>query len=269
MDNLVIMKDQQAVTTSTQVAKLFERNHRDVLKAINNLVGGMRKIAHTKQMFVFGEYENKQNHQKYPMYWMNRDGFALAVMGFTGQKALEFKLQYINAFNQMEAKLKQGVSTVKRNTELSPVLQAIYAIADEMKAQELKNKKQQKQIDGLSKQVETANDQVSTMKETIVFTTENWRSWTQHTLNAVSVKAMTEFKTIKKVAYTRTETVGHCKLLTRLNHRRERMLMNGATVTMINDLNCLDVIGDDPKLVEIYCETVRQMAIKYGVKIRK
>ena len=36
------------------------------------------------------------------MYLMNRDGFSLLVMGFTGREALEWKLQYIWAFNQME-----------------------------------------------------------------------------------------------------------------------------------------------------------------------
>ena len=39
---------------------------------------------------------------------MNRDGFSLLSMGFTGKEALEWKLKYINAFNQMEEKLKSG-----------------------------------------------------------------------------------------------------------------------------------------------------------------
>lgn len=267
MDNLVIMKDQQAVTTSTQVAKTFGKRHDHVLRDIVTLIKNIGSPKLGSEMFSTGSYKNRG--KDYNMYYMNRDGFSLLVMGFTGQKALEFKLQYINAFNQMEAKLKQGISTVKKNAELSPVLQAIYAIADEMKAQELENKKQQKQIAGLSKKVETANDQVSTMKETIVFTTENWRSWTQHTLSAIADKSKNDNATIKNAAYLHTQKLGHSNLETRLTHRRERMLMNGATAKMIQDLNKLDVIGDDPKLVEIYCETVRQMAIKYGVKIRK
>ena len=38
---------------------------------------------------------------------MNRDGFTLLTMGFTGKKALRFKLEYISAFNEMETKLKE------------------------------------------------------------------------------------------------------------------------------------------------------------------
>lgn len=41
------------------------------------------------------------------MYLMNRDGFSLLVMGFTGKKALEWKLQYIKAFNQMEKFIRE------------------------------------------------------------------------------------------------------------------------------------------------------------------
>ncbi len=41
------------------------------------------------------------------MYLMNRDGFSLLVMGFTGKNALEWKLQYIKAFNQMESFIRE------------------------------------------------------------------------------------------------------------------------------------------------------------------
>ena len=44
--------------------------------------------------------------KKYKEYLMNRDGFSLLVMGFTGKAALEWKIKYINAFNEMEAKLR-------------------------------------------------------------------------------------------------------------------------------------------------------------------
>ena len=41
-------------------------------------------------------------------YLMDRDGFSILVMGFTGKKALEWKLKYIEAFNNMEEKLKSS-----------------------------------------------------------------------------------------------------------------------------------------------------------------
>jgi len=49
MNNLVIMKDQQAVTSSLQVAETFNKNHRDVLRAIDDLEKDVRNFA---QMFL-------------------------------------------------------------------------------------------------------------------------------------------------------------------------------------------------------------------------
>lgn len=57
-------------------------------------------------MFFKSEYISAQN-KKLPEYLMNRDGFSLLVMGFTGKAALEWKLKYIQAFNEMEKKLEQ------------------------------------------------------------------------------------------------------------------------------------------------------------------
>ena len=58
-------------------------------------------------MFILSCYTEKQNGQVYQMYTMNRDGFSLLAMGFTGEKALEWKLKYIQAFNKMEKLLLQ------------------------------------------------------------------------------------------------------------------------------------------------------------------
>lgn len=102
MNDLVIMKNKQAVTSSLQVAETFEKEHRNVLATI----GGLLKNKHTQHMFAKETYINEQNGQSYPIYYMNRDGFTLLAMGFTGDKALQFKLQYIEAFNSMEEQVK-------------------------------------------------------------------------------------------------------------------------------------------------------------------
>ncbi|MXS29570.1 phage regulatory protein [Enterococcus faecalis] len=106
MTNLVIMKDQQAVTSSLQVAETFGKEHRAVLKAIDDLKEGLaQKYA---DLFCEDTYIHPQNKQAYRVVYMNRDGFTLAVLGFNNsQKVLEFKLKYIEAFNQMEKEIQQ------------------------------------------------------------------------------------------------------------------------------------------------------------------
>lgn len=109
MNELVFVKKEQVLTTSLKVAEVFEKRHDHVLESIRDLIGqieGIPKIGETP-LFQESTYINEQNKQEYPMYLMNRDGFSLLVMGFTGKKALQWKLAYIQAFNQMESKLIQ------------------------------------------------------------------------------------------------------------------------------------------------------------------
>lgn len=129
--DLVGVLKNDAVTTSLRVAEVFEKRHDNVLKAIESLVVdllkneetpldvGLLKNEETPQMFFKATYVNNQNGQKYPMYRMNRDGFSLLVMGFTGKKALEWKLKYIRAFNEMEKLLLEKQSDAWRQARIA------------------------------------------------------------------------------------------------------------------------------------------------------
>lgn len=97
------MHDKQAVTTSLKVAEIFEKKHQHVMESIRKLTVENSTV---RKMFVEDSYLNSRNQQQ-PMYYMNRDGFTLLAMGFTGSKAMEFKLKYIEAFNKMEQIVKQ------------------------------------------------------------------------------------------------------------------------------------------------------------------
>lgn len=106
MKDLVIMHDQQAVTTSLILAEAFEKQHKHVIEAIEKKISTAENSALLKNMFVEDSYiasNGKQNK----MYYLNRDGFTFIAMGFTGKKADEFKLKYIEAFNKMEQIIKQ------------------------------------------------------------------------------------------------------------------------------------------------------------------
>lgn len=127
MNELVFTKNGQALTSSKTVAEAFEKQHKDVLEAIDNLVneesGKIRNA--TTALFVEDFYtsENSQginSNRQYRQYIMTRDGFTLLAMGFTGKKALEFKLKYIEAFNEMEKSLSiQAPQTMKEALQLA------------------------------------------------------------------------------------------------------------------------------------------------------
>lgn len=100
MEELINIKDEEAVTTSLKVAEIFEKQHSKVLRSIENL--NESKNGLVEKMFRKVTYKDAKGERR-PMYYINRDGFSLLVMGFTGKKALEWKLKYIEAFNQMES----------------------------------------------------------------------------------------------------------------------------------------------------------------------
>lgn len=95
----------QALINSLLVAKSFGKEHKHVLDSIRKLIEGCAEIS-ADPMFEETTYINEQNGQTYPMYLMNRDGFTLLVMDFKGKRAMQFKLEYIKAFNSMEAQIK-------------------------------------------------------------------------------------------------------------------------------------------------------------------
>lgn len=92
-------------TTSRMVAEVFEKEHKDVINSIEKLIGGIGISSYT--YFIECFVQNEQNKQMYKEYLLTRDGFSLLVMGFTGEKALQWKLNYIQAFNEMESELKR------------------------------------------------------------------------------------------------------------------------------------------------------------------
>lgn len=113
-----MVKNDQPVTTSIDVAKTFGREHKDVMNSIKSIKNEAEKsnklndskrrknILFLNQMFSEDRYTVKNNNRSYPMYYMNKDGFTLLVMGFNGHKATQFKLQYIAQFNHMADEIK-------------------------------------------------------------------------------------------------------------------------------------------------------------------
>lgn len=102
---LVTAQGEQVTTTSRKIAELFGKRHADILRRIDNLDCGE---DFTKRNFAFS-YENNDlaNGKPERLCRITRDGMAYLVMGFTGKKAAEFKVAYINAFNWMADMLRQ------------------------------------------------------------------------------------------------------------------------------------------------------------------
>ncbi|MBF7122695.1 Rha family transcriptional regulator [Pediococcus pentosaceus] len=142
MNELVIMKDQQAVTTSLQVAEVFGKEHKNVLRDINNL--NLDRL-NFEQMFMESTEPDLYGRDR-RIYYMNRDGFTLLAMGFTGKKALDFKLKYIEAFNNMEKAIKE--ERIQLPSDPMKVLELIFEA----------NKNTDKKVERIDKDVKYLKD---------------------------------------------------------------------------------------------------------------
>ena len=120
--DVVVMRnnDGELVVTSRQVAEDFEKNHKEVLRAIE-VYKTRISTAQFYALFIESQYR-ASNGKMNKEYLLTRDGFSFLVMGFTGAKADEWKLKYIEAFNKMEQELKNPYA------HLSKEVQAIFAL---------------------------------------------------------------------------------------------------------------------------------------------
>lgn len=99
-----IEKTEITVVSSLDVAETFEKEHRNVLADIRNIEESISS-AEFSALFHMDSYK-AANGKSNPLYLMNRDGFTLLAMGYTGEKVMQFKLAYIKQFNAMEKALQ-------------------------------------------------------------------------------------------------------------------------------------------------------------------
>lgn len=245
MTDLVIMKDRQAVTSSLQVAENFDKRHDHVLRDID---GVEKDVPNFGEMF-FELIEPDSYGRERRVIYMNRDGFTILAMGFTGKKALQFKLMYIDAFNQMEEHIKQQLDT----SNLSPELQFMNSVVQSLAKQELETKR-----------VETKVDHIT---EIVALNTTDWRREARRLIRkmAKTQGGFDAYQEIQSEIYQELDRRACSDVERRLVNLRNRMAGEGASKSKLKKTNKLDVIGSEKRLLEIYLAVVKEFAIKYGV----
>lgn len=105
LEVLRIGREEKVCVTSLEVAEIFEKEHKRVLQDVRELKCSEGFRVHN---FVQSSYTNIQNKEQ-PLYHMTRDGFTILAMGYTGEKAMKFKEDYIKQFNAMEKLLTEKI----------------------------------------------------------------------------------------------------------------------------------------------------------------
>ena len=124
----------RAVTSSFKVAEYFGKKHSDVVRAVDDLIAKNQELQVLRNFARYSEtvsLNDKGATRKVPAYWMDRKGFCLLAMGFTGAKALEFKCAFYDQFERMEEALRapSDQSALITTTEQYEIRKAIKARA--------------------------------------------------------------------------------------------------------------------------------------------
>jgi Rha family phage regulatory protein len=249
----VVMKEEQPVTSSKNVAENFGKRHDNTIRDIENLL--KEDPLNFEEMFKEGsEPDSYGRPQK--VYYMNRDGFSFLVMGFTGSKAREFKLAYIDQFNKMEERIKNQLDI----SRLSPDLQMFHKLFNSIAEQQIEFSYQKERQEKLENKLDGITDIMS-------MESKDWRKEANATIRKIAFKlgGPDKISEIANESYDRLENKARCNLSIRLENRRKNMIAQGLGKTSVKNLNRLDIIEEDHRLKEIYVSVVKSMALKYGL----
>ena len=267
--DLVILQGDQVLTTSLKVAKVFGKQHKHVIEAIDNTVKILQEVngpdfRPVEKGFILADYTDNKG-EKRPMYYLNRDAFSFVVMGFTGKKAAEWKWRYIQAFNQMEEALKtqqKPLSTVdmfglayqalkeheekllQHDQQISELLanQAALVTYNMRNVAGLKsvNKEQQRQLD-------KHEEDISSIKK--VFNTDIGPREEIKTIVEIAVRVHNlTYQDAYNIVYAEIQKALGINLGTRVNNIKKRLQKSGANKTKIEAVTKLDAIEQDLSL---------------------
>lgn len=134
MNNLVNIQDGKVVVSSRMVAEKFGKEHSKVLRSIEGIISET-PIMDSHNMFHESRYKVDGNNKTYPEFIMNKLGFSVLTMGFTGSEALRWKIEYAKAFEVMEDKLRSPFVIPQTFTEaLALALEQSKTIDEQSKA---------------------------------------------------------------------------------------------------------------------------------------
>ena len=241
---MVITDNNQLVVSSREVAENFGKDHKSVLRSIENMTAQNCALL---PMFHLTEYTSVQN-KKLPMYLMNRDGFSLLAMGFTGKAALEWKIKYIAAFNAMEQQLSQKQPDF---AELSPELRCLIRLEQQQKQQ--------------AQELVRLNQKLDQLQGTGAFGTGGWRRESARIIAHIAqARGGAQYGPhIYQAAYTLLEEREHCSLTARLEALRNEQRQQGMSKTRAGRLTKMDAIAASPESVEHWLKILHEMEARY------
>lgn len=245
---------------SRQVAEMINKRHTDLLRDINKYVNVLTNAKlRSLDFFVKATYTDSKGEIR-PCYLITRKGCNMVANKMTGDKGILFTAEYVTRFDEMEQALKNNMPVSAEEL----FLQSAKLFAEhgrEIKA--LKNVAiaQNDRIGDMEKKVQLVYDCTT-------ITHDNWRTHVRPLINQIAkyipvLDSTDRFSAAWQESYRRLEQKFNCNLTLRVNNKKERLRLAGATKKTIDKVNNLDVIGEDKRLIECYIAILKGMVLEY------
>ena len=141
-------------------------------------------------------------------------------------------------------------------SELSPELRLLINM-------EIKQRQQEKAL-------EQTNKRIDEIREVVALNPNSWREDARRLIVQIAqhLGGNEYIKDVNAEIFNLVDIRAGVSLKTRLTNKRRRMADEGVCKSKRDNVNRVDVIADDKKLIEIYLSVVKEMAVKYGVAQR-
>lgn len=248
MNEIIINNNDGTLTVpSTQIAENFGKRHCDVIRSIEDIKTQNSVVT---PMFIEGTYQAGTG-KNYKYYELTRDGFSLLVMGFTGKKALDWKLKYIEAFNKMEAKLKEQTPKMSLNEIIFEIAKSNLEAERRMKEIEVKQQaiedRTEKVLDVFSKPTEVS-----------------WHDGIISDFKRICYNNNLSYQQSLGELYRELEREVGCDLTIRQKNKQKRMKTAGCTVKQINqDTSKIMIIEEDDALRLAFENIFKKFQVRY------
>lgn len=148
--------------------------------------------------------------------------------------------------------------------QLSPELQIINNMVKALAKQEIEQNQIKQELNNTKKEI-------ADVRQVFALNPKNWRKEVNDLIVKISQtkNSLDAYRETRNESYKRLEDRARCNLDIRLENKRERMRKAGCSKSAINRVNKMDVIADDPRLIEIYLTIVKEMAIRHQIKPQK
>lgn len=234
----------QRVITFKDVDSVHERPEGTARRNFNT---NKNHLVEGEDYFVRNSHEAKEEYgitAPNGLVLLTESGYLMLVKSFTDDLAWKVQRQLVKTYFATQ----QIISG-----ELSPQLQLL--INMEMKQKEHDQK------------LEQLDSKVDSIKEVVALRPNAWRKESGNIINKIaqSLGGFEHINIVRSESYKILEERMHVALNVRLANKKKTNALNGMCKSKIDKLNQLDIIADDPKLIEGYIAIIKEMAIKYGI----